>query len=270
MRIAIIGGTGQMGQWFARLFKKKGNSVVISGRSYAKSSRIARSIGVNAARTGRDAVKGADLVMLSVPPSRFESVLKGISPAISRDQRVIDITSIKSLPVAIMHKYLKRQVVLGTHPMFGPTAEAKGQNFILTPTNAKERRFANELAKTLRGYGFAVHMTTPEKHDETIGYILSLTHFIGFVTADTWKELKMERYVDTSSTSFQFLLKFAKSVVDSDPELYSHIQMDVPTSSKAESTFVNQANIWAGMVRKKERRRFEARMAELSRYLSRL
>ncbi len=259
-----------MGRWFAAFLKRKGNTVIISGRDRRKASRVARSIGVEAAGSNIDAVGGADLVIISVLPPYLERVLREISPRLTEKQRVIDITSIKAVPVRLMHRYIKRSVVLGTHPMFGPSADTKGQNFILTPTNAKEKRFARELGRMLSDYGFSVRTTTPEKHDAMIGYILSLTHFIGFVTADTWKTLRMERYINASSTSFKFLLKFAKSVVDSDPGLYSYIQMDVPTSSKAESAFVKQARMWSGIVRKRDRSRFEARMNELSRYLERL
>jgi prephenate dehydrogenase len=270
MRIAIIGGTGQMGRWFAILFKKKGHNVIISGRRYRKAARIAKELGISAAKTNRDAIGGADLIILSVLPPYLEGVLKEISPHLTNKQGVIDITSIKVVPVMLMHKHIRRSMILGTHPMFGPSAEAKGQNFILTPTNKPERSFAKKLGKMLSSYGFSVRITTPEKHDAAIGYILSLTHFIGFVTADTWKKLKIEQYMDTSSTSFKFLLGFAKSVVDSDPDLYSYIQMDVPTASKAESAFVKQSQMWVRMVGRKDRVRFKSRMDELSAYLERL
>ncbi len=270
MRIAIIGGSGEMGEWFARFLKKKGHDVVISGKHYGKVLKKARNLGVKAARNNIEALDGADLVIISVLMSSFKDVVIEIAPFLKKDQAVIDVTSVKELPVRIMHKYLRKSTVLGTHPMFGPSAEAKGQNFILTPTTNAERRFAKNFALLLKGYGFRVHMLSPRKHDEMIGAILSLTHFVGLVTADTWKELRIERYINTSSTSFRFLLQFAKSVVDSSPELYSYLQMDVPNARAVEKKFVSNAEAWSQMVVKQQRSSFKKKMRFLSDYLNRL
>jgi prephenate dehydrogenase len=268
MRIAIIGGTGEMGQWFAAFFRAKGHSVVISGRHYKKCLRVARKLRVSAAKSNADAVKGADLVMVSVLMSGFKDVIKGIAPHLEKGQKLIDVTSVKEKPVQIMHKYIKNAVALGTHPMFGPSAKAAGQNFILTPTNSSEARFARELGRMLRGYKFRVRTLTPRKHDEMIGAILSLTHFVGLVTADAWRGLKIERYINTSSTSFRFLLQFAKSVVDSSPELYSYLQMDVPRVEAAERHFVVKAESWSWMIKQKRRSAFKRKMTALSKYLN--
>jgi prephenate dehydrogenase len=270
MKIAIIGGYGQMGAWFAEFFKSRGDTVTISGRDYTKCLKAARKIGVRAAKTNADAVIGADLIVISVLIGNFKKVVRELAPSIREGQKVIDLTSLKVLPVRIMHRYLGGATVLGTHPMFGPSAKAKGQNFVLTPTNPAERRFAGTLGKMLRGNGFKVRIMSPAKHDRMIGAVLSLTHFVGLVTADTWKELRIERYMDTSSTSFRFLLQFAKSVADSNSELYAYLQMDVPRAAEAESVFVRRSKIWAGMVRRRQRRGFRRRMEELSAYLNAL
>ena len=94
---------------------------------------------------------------------------------------VIDLTSVKDVPVRIMHKYIKKNTVLGTHPMFGPYADPKGQNFILTPTTGKETDFALDLADYLRSKGFNTVLLDPKSHDRMISTMLSLTHFVGFV-----------------------------------------------------------------------------------------
>ncbi len=270
MKIAIIGGSGEMGEWFARFFHQKGHDVTISGRRYQKCLKVARKLHVKAAKSNVEAVRGADLVIISVLMGKLERIVNEIAPELKANQKVIDITSVKELPLKIMHGYIKKSVVLGTHPMFGPSASAKGQNFILTPTNAKERRFASELGRMLKKYGFRVHILQPKKHDEMIGILLSLTHFVGLVTADTWKELRIERYIKTSSTSFRFLLQFAKSVVDSSPELYSYLQMDVPDVFSAERTFTRKAEAWSAMVKNKRRTAFKRKMRELSEYLNAL
>jgi len=40
MRIAIVGGSGKMGQWFARLLRGEGNEVLVVGRSEEKLCQV--------------------------------------------------------------------------------------------------------------------------------------------------------------------------------------------------------------------------------------
>ncbi len=268
MKIAIIGGAGQMGEWFSGFFKKAGYDVVISGRRYRKCLEVSKKLGVRAVRKNTEAVEGADIIMVSVLPQYMEDVLKEIAPHIRENQKVIDIASVKAVPVRLMHTYVNNALVLGTHPMFGPSAMKENQNFILTPTNAKERRYASELGKFLKKQGFKVRIMSPDDHDSMIGDVLSLTHFIGLVTADTWKRLGVDKHMKTSSTSFRFLSDFVKSVVDSNPGLYSYLQMEVRDAEKAERIFIESANKWADLVKNKNRKEFSTSMTKLSRYVN--
>ena len=269
-RVAIIGGYGLMGQWFARFFSSKGCTVVISGRSRARSVSAAKKLGVIAAKSNREAILGADLILISVMADRLDRVLRDLSPRFEEGQKVIDITSVKSIPVKLLHKHVRKNISLGTHPMFGPSAQAKGQNFILTPTSSREREFANELRTYLRRSGFNVIVMSPQKHDNMIGAMLSLTHYVGFVTGDTWRSLKIHKFMGTSSTSFRFLESFVKSIVDASPELYSYLQVGVPNVHKVENEFARISREWAELTRRKDRKRLKSRMYRIERYLSRL
>ena len=44
-RVAILGGTGKMGKWFARFFRDRGYEVVIGGRSPVRNKAVAREMG---------------------------------------------------------------------------------------------------------------------------------------------------------------------------------------------------------------------------------
>ncbi len=270
VKVAIIGGAGQMGEWFSGFFREAGYEVVISGRRYRKCVELSKKLGVKAAKSNTEAVRGADMVMISVLPQYMEGVLKEISPHVENRQTVIDIASVKTMPVKLMHTYIRNALILGTHPMFGPSAKKENQNFILTPTNPKERRYASEFGKFLKKQGFNVRIMSPEEHDSMIGQVLSLTHFIGLVTADSWKKLGVDKHMKTSSTSFRFLSDFVKSVVDSNPGLYSYLQMEVGDAEKAERVFIDSANRWADMVRKKDRKQFSSKMTDLSRYINKI
>ena len=250
-----------MGQWFSKFFLSQGCTVTISGRRYAKCARVARQMGAAAAKSNIDAIKGADLVIISVMMQNFEDTVKKVSKHLESGQIVIDVTSVKAAPVKIMHRYIKKNLVLGTHPMFGPSAEAKGQNFILTPINGNEKAFALQFSKYLKSKGFNVILMAPSKHDQMIGAVLSLTHFVGFVTGDTWKELMIHKFMSTSSTSFRFLKSFVESVVGSSPELYAYLQVGVPDAYSVEKLFVKKSREWSELTRSKNQKKLERRMS---------
>lgn len=268
-KVCIIGGTGHMGQWFSKFFIDHGCEVTISGRNLKKCARVARQLGSRYAGMV-SSVKGADLVLISVTPQAFESVARKIGPSIAPGQAVIDITSVKAAPVGAMHRHMGHATVLGTHPMFGPTYEAEGQNFVLTPTNAAERRFASSLAAYLKAKGFKVVVMSPAEHDKMIGVMLSLTHFVGFVTADTWMELGAGRMSRKGGTSFKLLKAFAASILRSSPELYSYLQAEVPAAYLSEKVFAAKAKEWSELSRTKKSREIARRMLALRRYVKRM
>ena len=80
MKVAIIGGSGKMGRWFARFLKQEGYQVVITGRNERRLEEARRQLGVSATSDNLAAVKGARAVLISVPIENFEAVVKQIGP----------------------------------------------------------------------------------------------------------------------------------------------------------------------------------------------
>ena len=186
MKIAIIGGSGKMGKWFARFLLQEGFEVVISGRDKTRLSLAQKELGVPAA-TNIEAVKDAEAIILSVNIDSFEEVVKEISPYVKPEQVVIDVTSIKESPVEVMHQYLKTEKILGTHPLFGPGAkDLANQNFVLTPTNETENSTGPERLRNSWNLSKSrVSIMAPREHDEMMAVVLGLAHFISIVAADT-------------------------------------------------------------------------------------
>ena len=242
-----------MGRWFADFLLKDGKEVVISGRNQEKLNEAGQKLGVKTA-SNVEAVKEADVVLLSVSIESFEEVIAEISPHISPEQMVIDITSIKEFPVATMHKYLKTEKILGTHPLFGPGARGiSNQNFVLTPTTEAERVLAGKVQEYLEGNGARVTLMTPQEHDATMTIILGLAHFIAIVSADTLltadKLIQMEK---VSGITYKVLLTLIESVLSEDPELYASLQMHLPGVTEMERLFQQKAAEWTDLVENKD------------------
>ena len=77
-----------MGKWFAHLLIKEGFEVVISGRDKARLAAAHEELGVRVA-SNINAVKNAEIILLSVNIDSFENVVKEISPHVKSGQMVV-------------------------------------------------------------------------------------------------------------------------------------------------------------------------------------
>ena len=264
MKVAIIGGSGKMGRWFACFLEKEGKEVTLIGRNKAKLVEVSRGLNASTSTDIADA-RLADAVIISVPIDHFETIVKSLSPHTHSEQTILDITSVKVGPVAAMHRHIKRGITLGTHPVFGPGAESPmGQNFVLTPTSEAETALAEKIKCFLEASGAIVSLMTPEGHDEMMAVILGLAHFIAIVSADTllsYDRLKESEAV--SGVTYRVLLTLVESVLSEDPELYASLQMNLPHLPQTQELFQKTAKSWANLVKNGNRDEFVSRMSAL-------
>ena len=80
-----------MGRWFAGFLLKDDKEVIIHGRDEKKLLEIGKQFGIATTTSISTAVKGADIVLISVPIDAFEDVVKELQPCLNQDQIVIDI-----------------------------------------------------------------------------------------------------------------------------------------------------------------------------------
>jgi len=260
MKTAII-GAGEMGRWFTRFFLEEGDSVIVSSKSKEKLLQIRDEFGVKIA-DNVNAVKNADGVLICVPIENFEDVVKEIHSYIQPNQVVMDICSIKKIPVKIMHKYIKTGITLGTHPIFGPGVKSiKNQNFVLTPINDKEKRFAKNFRNWLEERGANVFIMSPKKHDELMSVVLGLPHFLGLVVCDTL--MNYPDFLETkkvAGASYKMLLTLAEAVASEEADFYTSLQMNLPEIEKIEGLFLEKSREWLDLVKRKNRSAFANKM----------
>ena len=260
MRVAII-GAGKMGRWFTKFFLEEGDSVIVSSRTKEKLLKIRDEFGVEIA-DNVSAVKNADRVLICVPIENFEDIVKEIHFHIRPNQVVMDICSIKEIPVKIMHKYIKTGTTLGTHPVFGPGVKSiKNQNFILTPISNKEKVFAENFKSWLEERQANVFIMSPRKHDKLMSVVLGLPHFLGLVVCDTLLNygnfLEMKR---VAGASYKMLLTLVEAVTSEETAFYTSLQMNLPEVEKIESLFFEKSREWLNLVRRKDRSAFANKM----------
>jgi len=263
MKIAIL-GAGKMGVWFVKFCKENGEQVILADRNKEKLARLGKELEVE---TGdfADAVKKADNVIICVSISAFADVVKKIAPGVREGQTVVDICSVKEQPVKIMHQYIKKGLVLGTHPVFGPGSKGvRNKAYILTPTNPKEEAFAEKYKTWLEKVGARVFIMSPKKHDELMSVVLGFPHFLGLVACDTL--LEQADYAETKNvagTTYRMLFTLAEATALENPELFSSLQLSLPEIEKIETAFIEKAREWLTLIKQKDPAAIAAKMEQM-------
>ncbi|MEM3550428.1 MAG: prephenate dehydrogenase/arogenate dehydrogenase family protein [Candidatus Bathyarchaeia archaeon] len=253
MKVAVI-GAGKMGGWFSKFFAEQGMQVVVSDKETQKLEKLAEMLNVEIA-DNVNAVKRADRILICVPIENFESVIAEIQQYIRPEQEVMDICSVKELPVNIMHRYIKDARILGTHPLFGPGVKnIKNQNFVLTPTNTREKRLAEEWGSWLRNKGAKVFIMSPTEHDKLMSIVLGLPYFLGLVVCDTLTgHNQFSQVKKVSGISFKLLMMLAEAVASEEAEFSASLQINLPEIEKVIELFREKVTYWLNLVRQKRR-----------------
>lgn len=164
--IGIVGGTGKMGQWLKAFFEKEGYPVLIAGRSTPL--------------TPAALVKKSNIVIVSVPISVTEGVIRTIVPLLRKDMLLTDVTSVKVMPLTAMRGALG--ATLGMHPLFAPsTALPHGLKVVFC--RQKDNDYVGVLQTLLTKNGIEVVEMSAEEHDYHMAYIQALTHAINLLYA---------------------------------------------------------------------------------------
>ena len=253
MKIAII-GAGKMGAWFAKFFQGEGYTVIVSDKNSERLAKAKQEFGVETA-DAVSAIKGVDQILICVPIDSFEDVVKEIQSHIEPSQIVLDICSIKELPVRVMHKYIKTGTVLGMHPIFGPGSKSvNNKNFILTPTNTEEKRVAEDFKTWLEEKKANVFIMSPRKHDELMSIVLGFPHFVALVVCDSLvDQLNFSEARNVAGASYKMLLTLAEAVVLEKGEFYANLQVNLPGLEEIEALFLDKAKEWLEIVKRRDR-----------------
>jgi prephenate dehydrogenase len=269
MRVAIIGGGGKMGQWFARQLGSEGYDILIADPRQCQLKESGQNFSGTILADNTEAVKRADVVIISVPIDTLEEVITEIAPRVRPDQIILDITSVKVLPVSLMHRHVKTGLVLGTHPVFGPGAgRVANHNIVLTPTNDRECALAEKIRAYLESRKAKVSLMTPEDHDELMAVVLGLAHFIAITAADALVEFgRLKELRTIGGVTYRALLTLIESVISEDATLYASIQMSLPKMPLIHDLFSKSTGKWAKLVKGKNRAEFIERMNALRNHL---
>jgi prephenate dehydrogenase len=228
MKIGIL-GYGQFGEFMTKHLAPHTEVHVYSRREVRALPEGAR------AATLQEAC-AADIVIFAVPMNAFEVLCVETKDLIPKTSVIVDVTSVKVPPLALLKKYFPSHQIVGTHPIFGPQSGKDGiagLPLVLCNVSCAQETYIlarNFCSQTL---GLVIHETTPEKHDAEMASVQGLTHFIGRALA--------EMHVSDSplaTQSYKQLVELIRLVGSDSWELFQTIENENPDAHVVRAEFL--------------------------------
>ena len=233
-RIALI-GIGLIGSSIAHDLKRLGlaKDVVISTRSAETLKRAEElKLGDRYTASSAEAVKDADLVIVSVPVGASESVAKEISAHLKPGAIVTDVGSTKASVIAQMQPHMPANVhFIPGHPLAGTEKSGPDAGFaglfegrwcIFTPIPGTDEAAIKRLREFWETLGSRVDEMDPEHHDKVLAIVSHLPHLIAYNivgTADDLETVTESEVIKYSASGFRDFTRLAAS----DPTMWRDV-----------------------------------------------
>lgn len=200
-KLALI-GTGLIGGSIARAARASGatKTIVATARSPETRKRVMElGFADQVTETNAEAVKDADLVIVSIPVGASGAVAKEIGPHLKPGAILSDVGSVKGSVVRDMSPFIPESVhFIPAHPVAGTENSGPDSGFaelfvnrwcILTPVNGTEDAATEKLKAFWEALGAKVATMTPEHHDLVLAITSHLPHLIAYTIVGTANEL---------------------------------------------------------------------------------
>ena len=233
-RIAFI-GIGLIGSSLARVVRREGlaGHLVVSTRSADTLAR-AEELGLGDSYTidAAEAVRDADLVVVSVPVGASESVAIAIRDHLKPGAIVTDVGSTKASVIAQMAPHMPAGVhFIPGHPQAGTEKSGPDAGFaelfanrwcILTPLEGTDPDALTKLSEFWRACGSNIDTMDPQHHDMVLAIVSHLPHIIAYNivgTADDLEAVTKSEVIKYSASGFRDFTRLAAS----DPTMWRDV-----------------------------------------------
>ncbi|ASR08913.1 MULTISPECIES: prephenate/arogenate dehydrogenase family protein [Rhizobium] len=233
-RIALI-GIGLIGSSLAYDIRRLGlaREIVVATRSPDTLKRAEElGLGDRYTTSSQDAVKDADLVIVSVPVGASESVAKEISASLKPGAIVTDVGSTKASVIAQMLPHMPDNVhFIPGHPLAGTEKSGPDAGFpglfegrwcIFTPVAGTDEAALKRLRSFWEALGSKVDEMDAEHHDKVLAIVSHLPHIIAYNivgTADDLETVTESEVIKYSASGFRDFTRLAAS----DPTMWRDV-----------------------------------------------
>jgi len=233
-RMALI-GFGLIGGSIARAARAQGlaGEIVATARSQATRARV-KELGIadRVVDTNAEAVKDADLVILSIPVGACGPVAEEIAPHLKPGAIISDVGSVKGMVLRDMAAHLPKTVhFVPAHPVAGTEYSGPDSGFaelfinrwcILTPPDGADPAAVAKLTAFWVALGANVETMNADHHDLVLAVTSHLPHLIAYTivgTADELEDVTQAEVLKFSAGGFRDFTRIAAS----DPTMWRDV-----------------------------------------------
>ncbi|EYD77554.1 Cyclohexadienyl dehydrogenase [Rubellimicrobium mesophilum DSM 19309] len=232
-RVALI-GLGLIASSMAHAMRRGGLAGEIVGYARTAETRdVAREIGLcdRVVETAREAVEGADLVVLCVPVGAMDAVAREIAPALKPGATLSDVGSVKRAVIEAMAPHVPSGVhFVPAHPLAGTEYSGPRSGFatlfdnrwcILVPGEA-DRAAVDRLGRLWRGMGANVDEMDAGHHDLVLAVVSHTPHLIAYTmvgVAEHLEQVSNSEVIKYSASGFRDFTRIAAS----DPTMWRDV-----------------------------------------------
>ncbi|MER8393866.1 prephenate/arogenate dehydrogenase family protein [Mesorhizobium sp. M0045] len=233
-KIALV-GIGLIGSSLARVIRREGlaGQVAISTRSEATLARASLlALGDTYTMDAKEAVRDADLVVVSVPVGSSGTVAAEIAPTLKKGAILTDVGSTKASVIAQMQPHVPDGVhFIPGHPLAGTEKSGPDAGFaelfenrwcIFTPLPGTDPAALERLSEFWRRCGSNIDTMDPQHHDMTLAIVSHLPHIIAYNivgTADDLESVTKSEVIKYSASGFRDFTRLAAS----DPTMWRDV-----------------------------------------------
>ena len=233
-RVALI-GLGLIASSMFHAIKRAGLAGEVVGYARSPETRdIAREIGLcdRVYDSAREAVEGADLVVLCVPVGAMEQVTIDIAPALKSGATVSDVGSVKRAVIDAVAKHLPQGVhFVPAHPLAGTEHSGPTSGFaelfddrwcIIVPDMCDDATVVARLENLWRGMGSNVDRMDADHHDLVLAVTSHTPHLIAYTmvgVADDLRRVTDSEVIKYSAAGFRDFTRIAAS----DPTMWRDV-----------------------------------------------
>lgn len=242
--IAVIGAGGNMGCWFSRYFNNKGIGLSVYDINPASMKCSSNTI---IYENITNCVQGADLVLVCVPTKTTPLMIHECASKMKPGAILAEISSVKQQTFMALKKISSKIKPLCIHPMFGPgRKDLKQMKILLIPVRNEE----NELKILNEIFEEAIVVVIPNAkiHDELIGVVLGLTHYINMVFAGTISKQDLSYLRDVTGTTFEIQSLLAASIMTEEPDLLISLLLENQSVKKHIQNYLSESNKVARLI----------------------
>jgi len=179
----------------------------------------------------------SQLLVIAVPVPMIEEALNELRPHLSSAHTVLDVGSVKSVPVKAMARILGDEIAyVGTHPLFGPTSLALGErplNVVLCP-NPTQKAATQRVRDFWESLDCKVIEQEADAHDQD----MAMTHALTFFVAKGMLDAGAGEGVQLAPPSFSAISRTIETVRSDAGHLFAAIHRDNPFAAEARDKLI--------------------------------